>query len=608
VGVRIVILGDFHLKPEEYEITQSAMEDIRNSKPDLIIPLGDFGSHGKIGSIAGLEEAEPFLRYPGVPLRPILGNHDLEKESGDGEQPKGTIEKRFMSMFELDKPYGVIEYEQVRFFFASTEPQSPDSCYNVQEVFATDEQFRWLKSKLKERPGVPVIFFTHAPPVGSGLRTVPRVHVRSTNAYLDENHDPYRWYHLFKNTPEIIMWFSAHYHLSHIHPDSHTERFGTHFFITGVHGAAFTRDGMRQSRIVDIGPNSVEVLTLDHIKRAVTAEGGWKSDNLKSLVQKTEVALKRIQSFSVGEAPSIVGGIVPLSSGRVLVSTEDGFTWEVEPRVEAVFGTCHIGPALKAVAASDERIWMAWDRYVGYSDQHSPWRFVRAANGEWPTNKLQFDAEVGAMALHPDGGVWAAAGNNLLSIGCAAKSEALIAQRITSLKEAIRLLVSEGDSLWAIGESGSLYCFDGEQAFLPVMERVFAWDIWRGYSATLREVNGGLVILSKDEHSQFSQTLPVTLDVVDDASKAQVVSLGHHRVLVRVGVQVFLVIVNEQSIQKVKTDRAASIARSYHDSDEEVCSAFFISVGSDNESIRPKLELWEINVLHPRAGGWLVEG
>ncbi|GIQ63141.1 hypothetical protein PACILC2_17090 [Paenibacillus cisolokensis] len=58
--MRIVILGDFHLKPEDYELTRSAMEDIANCKPDLIIPLGDFGSQENIGRVAGLEEAERF--------------------------------------------------------------------------------------------------------------------------------------------------------------------------------------------------------------------------------------------------------------------------------------------------------------------------------------------------------------------------------------------------------------------------------------------------------------------------------------------------------------------------------------------------------------------
>ncbi|KIL38058.1 hypothetical protein SD70_28905 [Gordoniibacillus kamchatkensis] len=114
--MRIVILGDFHLHPEQYEATQAAMEDIKMCRPDLIVPLGDFGSQGKIGTVNGLEEAEPFLRMPGATLRPILGNHDLERESGKGEQKKGTMQERFVRMFGLERPYGVMEFDDFRFF------------------------------------------------------------------------------------------------------------------------------------------------------------------------------------------------------------------------------------------------------------------------------------------------------------------------------------------------------------------------------------------------------------------------------------------------------------------------------------------------------------
>ncbi|NHN34646.1 metallophosphoesterase family protein [Paenibacillus agricola] len=599
--MRIVILGDFHLKPEDYELTRSAMEDIANCKPDLMIPLGDFGSQGKIGYISGLEEAEPFLRQPGVPLRPILGNHDLERESGNGEQLKGTIEEHFCQMFELDKPYGVLEYEHVRFFFASTEPQQPDSCYDVQEVFATDEQFAWIKNKLKERPNVPVIFFTHAPPVGSGLRTVPRVHVRSTNAYLDENHDPYRWYHLFKNTPEIVMWFSAHYHLSHIHPDSHTYRFGTHFFITGVHGGSFTRDGMRQSRIVDIQEDSVQVLTLDHIKRAVTHDVEWfHKGHIRSLLKKTEVSLSRVTSMSVGEASAFQGGIIPLSGGRCLVSTEDGFTWEAEPKYEAVFGTYHIGPVLTGIAATDDYIWMSWGNSLGRSERQSPWRFVRDANGAWPFTKQQFNEEVSAMALCPDGGVWAASGLALWKVYDFSEVGKLSVVRVAELQEQSRKLISDGHSLWSLSSSGVLYGYDGQkQLFEPYMENVQAWDCWKVWAAGLCIENGELLLKSWEDQDEYTMSLK-TLPVQNDDMNLLVLCLGNHHVLVLVDGQVFFVKVNQQSMKRLETaeGRVTSIARSYNGSREDECSSFYMGLDANNIDTRPKLELWEKIVHH----------
>ncbi|WP_274653284.1 metallophosphoesterase family protein [Paenibacillus humicola] len=591
--MRIVILGDFHLNPEQYEATQAAMEDIRRCRADLVIPLGDFGSRMKIGTVEGLEEAQRFLRMPGVPLRPILGNHDLERESGAGEQRKGTMQERFVRMFGLDKPYGVMEFDRFRFFFASTEPQDENSCYDVQEVFATDEQFDWLKSKLKERPNIPVIFFTHAPPVGAGLRTVPRVHVRSTNAYLDENHDPYRWYRLFKHTPEIVMWFSAHYHLSHVHPDSHTYRFGTHFFITGVHGASFTRDGNRQSRILELEENSVKVLTLDHSERSVTEEGGWTFGGpLKRLVNPTVLSPKCVHAVSVGESPAARGGLVPLSPDRCLVSTQDGFTWEVEPRVEAVFGTLHIGPALTGAAVSGDCVWMAWGSEVGLSDRRSPWRFVRDANGPWPLVKERLKNGATAIAARPDGGIWAAAGLELLSMSGSPDRAALAAEPYAPLPEPSRSLIADGSSLWTLSESGTVYRYDERGGFEPV-RNALAWDTWKGYSAALHPENGRLLLSSEDGHHTFTVTLPVP---VTEAKEVQVVCLGGHRVLAAAAGEAFVSVVSEQTVVRLETGGGfvTALSRSYPNGGEEICESFYIGLSPANERSRPQLQLWSL--------------
>jgi len=592
--MRVVILGDFHLKPEEYGITQSAMEDIAAVSPDLIIPLGDFGSQGKIGTIEGLEEAETFLRQIGAPLRPILGNHDMERESGPGTQPKGTIQERFLNMFELESPYGVLEYDHYRFFFASTENQSPDSCYDVQEVFATDEQFNWLKAKLKERPGVPVIFFTHAPPVGAGLRTVPRVHVRSTNAYLDENHNPYRWYELFKHTPEIVMWFSAHYHLSHIHPDSHTYRFGTHFFITGVHGATFTRDGNRQSRILDIEADGVKVLTLDHIKREVTTEGGWQhEDQLSALVDLPRLQPECAYTVSVGEAPAIKGGLVPLSATRCLVSTADGFSWEAEPWVEGVFGTYHIGPALTGVAACGDQVWMAWGNEVGATDRQSPWRFVRDEKGPWPFVSMKLLAAATAIAPHPDGGIWAAAGQELLRLDIASDGQSLSVSRESVMAEASQSLVVDGDKLWSLSVSGKLYRYNREQKQFDEQRQVLAWDSWRGYGASLHSDHGQLLLTSTDGLNTYVTSLPASLA---EAEQLQVISLGGHRALAIISGEAYAVSVSEQLVVKLATGEGAVTAASriWQADSNYRCNAVYISLSPASNGSRPQLQQWNV--------------
>lgn len=601
--MRVVILGDFHLHSDQYDATRSAMEDIANCNPDLVIPLGDFGSQGMIGRIEGLEEAFEFLKQTGAPLRPILGNHDLELESGNGVQAKGTVQRRFMEMFDLDKPYGVLEYDDFRFFFASTEPQMPNSCYDVQECFVSDEQFDWLARKLKERPNVPVVFFTHAPPIGCGLRTVPKVHVRSTNAYLDQNHQPHRWHELVKNTPEIVMWFSAHYHLSHIHTDSHTYRHGTHFFITGVHGPTFTRDGGRQSRILDIDANAVRVLTLDHTKRAITDEGGWEhAGNAKELIAPTEVSLAPVHSCSVGEEPAIRNGIVPLSSKRYLVSTEDGFTWEAEPETESVLGTLHIGAPLKGIAVTPGHVWMAWDRFVGRTDLRSPWRFVRDADGAWPFEKVRFESEATAMAERDSGGIWAAVGTELWSIDDSSGPGKLTIERTAALPESCLQLYAEGTKLWMLAHSGTLYRYDDEtRGFVSEHTGVAAWDAWRDQEAAIVKENGDLSIVSTDGCNRYVLPLMGLLPEGDEGNM-QIVCLGNHRIVFLIGGQAYFAAVNERILRKFDTaeGRAVAITRSYPDGDAWICSSIAIAMNADNKAKRPKLQVWRIETNRER--------
>lgn len=539
--MRIVILGDFHIDAKQLELTESAMEDIARVDPDLVIPLGDFGRNGRIGRPDGLMEAHSYLEKTGAPLRPIMGNHDLERESG-GQQTHGTMQQAFLDIFALPEPYGVLEFPEWRLFFASTEPQPADDCYDVQECYATDRQFDDLVAKLEERPGVPVLFFTHAPPIGSGLRTVPRVHVRSTNAYLDQNHDPYRWLELVNRFPEIILWFSAHYHLSQGYPNSHQVVQGTHFFLTGVHSSC-TRDGKRQSRVLEIDETGLQVRTLDHIHRQITDEGAFtwerpphelmgqagQENTADSMVAapvlgQESVATSLIADTYVGETPSLPFGLVPAQPGRYIVATEDGFSWETEPTSRAVLGTLHIGPPLSGLAVTDTQVWMSWDNRIGYSSVSDPWRFVRFEDGAWPQVAYTFEHRVEAICrvnavnatqdgdlllVAADGWLWEAntmdtqtlEGSNLptsasfneakpsIEIDKLAKIQLHAVTRLPH--EPCQQLITMGEQVWALASSGTLYLrHESKGEFVPVKQGVVAFDAWQDGTVTLLLADG----------------------------------------------------------------------------------------------------------------------
>jgi hypothetical protein len=53
------------------------------------------------------------------------------------------------------------------------------SVHSAHEVYIDDEQLRWFESTLEAAAGRPVIVFTHAPPLGCGLKVLQEVHVKN---------------------------------------------------------------------------------------------------------------------------------------------------------------------------------------------------------------------------------------------------------------------------------------------------------------------------------------------------------------------------------------------------------------------------------------------
>lgn len=58
---------------------------------------------------------------------------------------------------------------------------------SVHEVYIDDEQLCWFESVLQHNRDRPIIIFTHAPPMGSGLKVVQNVHVKNRCAWLNHS-------------------------------------------------------------------------------------------------------------------------------------------------------------------------------------------------------------------------------------------------------------------------------------------------------------------------------------------------------------------------------------------------------------------------------------
>ncbi|TVY07329.1 metallophosphoesterase family protein [Paenibacillus cremeus] len=615
--MRIVVLGDFHLNVKELDLTQQAMEDIAACSPDLVVPLGDFGCNASIGGVEGLEQAYRYLGSLPTPLRPILGNHDMQRETGRGRgtQPRGTMERAFLERFQLDDLNGVQEFETFRLFWVGTDLQPPDSCYMEQECYVTDEHFAALERKLKERPGVPCIFFTHAPPAGAGLRTVPRVHVRATNAYLDQNHHYDRWMKLVREHPEIVMWFSAHYHLGHDHPDSMTLRHGTTFFITGVHGSC-TRDGSRQSRVIDIEGDRVRVSTLDHTLRKVRKEADWSG-----LLQVEAKVLagppvsanqpRLVSSCAIGDEPVIPGGLIALDEERCLTATQDGFLWEIRPLYEAVMGSLHLGPPLSAALLAEDGVWRVWDHTLVRCDPDSLWRFQRYKPEETYKDMtvLQLEQPIRAVAPRIDGGLWIACGRELLAAGLEG------ADSIGQLPSPVRRLIVDGSDLYALTEDGTLYRMLLESGVLKDTVECgrgfLTWDIFNGAAAgiALDEAGGSCfavytsptgeeasVSLGGDAVSEFTVSAADDDDTIAGlvaTPPLDVCLLEQHRVLLHIGDALYVWTIGEPAPIRLPTDTASVHAVSRMPAGSQASARFALCTAGDGMQSRPQLQLWE---------------
>lgn len=603
--MRIVVLGDFHMNKNELEMTRAAMEDIKASQPDLVVSLGDLGIREHSGTPQGLQDGKEMLDLTGAPLRAIMGNHDLERESGAGSQEKGTMEREFVQLFGTDS-YGVMEFDDYRLFFVTTDPQPEDSCYQIQECYVSEGQYEWLMNELNKRKGVPIIFFTHAPPIGCGLRTVPNVHVRSTNAYLDQNHDPIRWINLVKDTPEIVMWFSAHYHLGHHHPDSHTLRYGTHFFITGVHGSC-TRDESRQSRVIDITPDGTTVRTLDHVKREISDIGLWKVEGkLSTLMDSTtkcnkidcNVTLKdtknyinfSVTSIPAGLEPAINGGVIPLDEQRYLVACKDGYTWELNAQYEALLGTLHINKQLSCIAASPTGIWSAWDRTIVYHHPQQLERFVRTMDDNEETEyslTIHMEDSITCLAMHHESGVWVGVSRSIWHVD----TNHDIRKALT-LQHLIKSMKSNEHGIYILDQSNRISYWNIEKNELTTMydNHCYAMDMFKDERAVIALRHSNPVLKIDHLSSQYEFRLPFTADNIDEEN-IQIICLDNKRALILNGGMLYYCdgpgteIIRLESIQGV-----TAIARTIASNPNQV--QFCASVTPIDETSRPNVQFW----------------
>jgi hypothetical protein len=190
----------------------------------------------------------------------VTGNHDLEgfDDFATDAENLAAWREAFQTHHHWavrSGPYLLVGLSTVRF------RDAPGSCH---EVYVDPEQLAWFEATLAAHRDVPTLVFSHAPPMGCGLRVLQAVHVKNRCAWLNHGGAPERFAAIAAVNPQIKLWFSGHFHLSHDYRDSISVKGECAFVQTGVIGATSSRDGRRHSRLLRASREGYSLYTVDH--------------------------------------------------------------------------------------------------------------------------------------------------------------------------------------------------------------------------------------------------------------------------------------------------------------------------------------------------------
>jgi len=256
---KIAVLGDLHYEPEANDRFVAARRQIADQLPHAVFQLGDHGGYSHCGSLRSFREGFGLLSGFDCPAHTILGNHDLE---GAEFATDADVLSAWCELFGLERPYYTVDLgPALGVCLSSTSFRANPASQH--EVRIDDDQYDWFEQTLEEHGDRPTFVFAHAPIIGSGLRVLQNIHLCCPNAWLNHTDRPERFIALLAKHPQVKLWFSAHDHLGQQYADSITQVGACTFVHTGVIGDV-SRDGCRQSRVVEFDARGYSLHTLDH--------------------------------------------------------------------------------------------------------------------------------------------------------------------------------------------------------------------------------------------------------------------------------------------------------------------------------------------------------
>lgn len=271
-----------------------------------LVSLGDLGRKdirhepGDAGTTKSFIDGKDFLDGFHLPYDLITGNHDFE-----GLDEFDTDEENlqaWMDCFRRDAPYFSRKIGEKTLLVGLSTVRFRDSPHSSHECHADDAQLEWFQTLIQSHPdeeGWRIIVFTHAPVMGSGLRVLQNVHVINGCAWM--NHcSPSRslFIETVKENRQIKLWFSGHFHLSHDYEDSISRVNQCTFVQVCVMGPKSTRDGKRQTRIIQGNSDVFKIHTVNHHQRdEVTGNAELRLDATIDLKNGTMELARRSEDY-----------------------------------------------------------------------------------------------------------------------------------------------------------------------------------------------------------------------------------------------------------------------------------------------------------------------
>ena len=286
----VAILGDLHLDPRYLEDHMVGREhfmknvlDNGNKPNSCVVSLGDLGESKAVeegtkelyaGTSRCLQLAADFLKGFKVPFEVIGGNHDLE---GIDEFPTDQANlDAYLKIMGKPTPQFKRQIAEKTLLVGLGSTVFRDAVYTSHEVYIDDAQVAWFEdvvSTHKAEDGWKIFVFTHAPPMGSGLRVLQENHVVNGCCWLNHSSkNTGKFIDLVRKNPCIKAWFSGHFHLGQDYEDSITfpkegaNRGSCVFAQTAVMGKRSSRDTRQQSRLVRGNAKGFTISTIDHLK------------------------------------------------------------------------------------------------------------------------------------------------------------------------------------------------------------------------------------------------------------------------------------------------------------------------------------------------------